>query len=81
MEQRVREILESAFPGIEVNTEVRPDGRIAGSIVWVGFERLDDVDRQNRVRAVLQQELGEEAKKVGILLTYTPNELKRMRAA
>ena len=81
MEQKVRAVLETAFPDISVDTEVLPDGRISGSVVWAGFAGLDEVDRQTKVRDVLRQELGADAQQVGVLLTYTPDELKAMKAA
>lgn len=81
MEQIVRDILGTAFPGIEVLTEVLPDGRISGSVVWAGFTGLDEVDRQDKIRTVLRQELGADAQQVGVLLTYTPDELEAMNAA
>ena len=81
MEQRVRAILEAAFPGIDINTEVLPDKRITGSVIWAGFADLDEVERQSRVRSVLRRELGADAQQVGVLLTYTPDELRSMNAA
>ena len=81
MEQDVRKILENAFPGIDVSTEVLPDGRITGSVVWSGFTNLDHVERQSEIRAVLREKLGADAQMVGVLLAYTPDELKAMNAA
>lgn len=81
MEQKVREILETAFPGIEVDFDTLTDGRIAGSVSWAGFADLDHVDRQIEIRGVLREKLGAEAQQVGVLLAYTPDELKAMNAA
>lgn len=81
MEEKVKEILDAEFPGIEVETEVVPGGRIHGHVIWAGFAEMDDVDRQTRIRAVLKEKLGPDAQQVGLLLAYTPDELKAMRAA
>lgn len=81
MEQKVRDLLEAAFPGIEVDLELLPDGRISGSVVWAGFTDFDHVDRQRKIRTLLKQELGTDAQQVGVLLTYTPDELRAMNAA
>jgi hypothetical protein len=81
MEQRVKDILECAFPGIKVDTEVLPGGRVSGSVVWEGFAGLDHVDRQSKIRTLLREKLGADAQQVGVLLTYTPAELKAMNAA
>ena len=81
MEQRVRDILEAAFDGVEVLTEVLPGGRISGSVVWAGFDGLDEVARQRKIRTALEAELGSDVQQVGVLLTYTPDELRKMDAA
>ncbi len=81
MEQKVIDILQTAFPGIKVEIDVLPGGRISGRVVWEGFAELDQVDRQNIIWDELRQKLGPEARQVGILLTYTPYELEAMSAA
>ena len=81
MGQEVTDALKAAFPGIEVSIDVLPDGRISGSVVWEGFAGLDQVDRQNKIRTLLRQKLGADAQQVGVLLTYTPDELNAMNAA
>lgn len=81
MEQKVRNALEGAFKGISIDTEILPDGRITGFVVWAGFAGYDEVDRQTQIRDVLRQALGADAQQVGVLLTYTPDELRAMNAA
>jgi acid stress-induced BolA-like protein IbaG/YrbA len=81
MESRVKSILETAFQGIKVLTEELPDGRISGSLIWAGFDGFDEVDRQTMVRNELRDKLGTDARQVGVLLTYTPDELEAMNAA
>lgn len=81
MEEKVKSILKSAFPGMEVEIDPPSGGRMSGSVIWAGFEDVDHVDRQTKIRSVLREELGENAKQIGILLAYTPNEIEAMRAA
>lgn len=81
IEQRVTRVLESAFKDVDVNLEVMPSGRISGTVIWAGFDKLDDIERQRMIRDLLQRELGPEAVMVGVLLAYTPDELEAMSAA
>lgn len=81
MEQQVTQALKQAFPGIEIEIEEMPGGRLSGSVFWSGFSQYDQVDRQNLVRDALEQALGAEAQQVGVLLTYTPVELSIMQEA
>ncbi|MCC6442241.1 MAG: hypothetical protein IT210_02170 [Armatimonadetes bacterium] len=81
MEQAVIDILRAAFPGMEVTLEALPGGRLSGRVVWEGFSELDQVDRQNRIWEELRRKLGAEARQVGVLLTYTPDEMNAMSAA
>ncbi len=81
MGQRIREVLEEKFPGIDVDLDEAPGERVNGHVVWEGFTGHDHVDRQQRVRQALREGLGAEMQQVGILLTYTPRELRAMLAA
>lgn len=81
MGQQVTQILEEAFQGLRADIEEIPGGRLSGMIVWNGFDGQDQADRQKKVRDVLKAALGQEIQKVGILLTYTQNELSAMKAA
>ena len=81
MVERVKQCLEDAFEGIKLDLEQFPEGRINGSAVWSGFGGLDQVDRQQQLRAALRSELGAEATQVGVILTYTPDEIHAMKAA
>lgn len=81
MGQQVRQILEKAFPGIQVDVDSGPSGRVNGHVIWDGFTGHDNVERQQMIRAALNTGLGAEVTQVGILLTYTPVELQAMMAA
>ena len=81
MGERVRAILEDTFTGMTVDLEPLPDQRVTGSVVWDGFTGHDHVARQQMVRQALQAALGPNVQQVGVLLTYTPDELDAMTAA
>jgi len=81
MGQKLGQILGQAFPGIEVSVDNVPGGRVNGRVVWDGFTDHDNVERQQMIRAALNDGLGAEATQIGILLTYTPHELETMMAA
>jgi acid stress-induced BolA-like protein IbaG/YrbA len=81
MVEQVKSILERSFLGIEVDLEQLSNGRITGTVVWPGFAEYDQVDRQATLRAALSDELKEAITQVGVILTYTPDELYAMQAA
>jgi len=81
MEQRVKDIIESALNGAEALMERLPGGRVSGSVIWGGFDGKDDVERQQMLRKLLEDQLGRDILDVGILLTYTPDEVEVMQAA
>lgn len=81
LEKRVKDALEAEFRAICVDIEVLPDGRVSGLLVSTDFDELDQVDRQKRIRDTLQQALGVDAQRVGVLLPYTPAEMESMNAA
>jgi hypothetical protein len=81
MEQEVIDVLQAEFKGIDVTLDELPGGRLSGRVVWAGFAEWDHVERQNRIRSVLRDKLGDAARNVGVLLAYTPHELEVMEAA
>jgi hypothetical protein len=81
MVERVTEVLESAFPGIDLEIEEMPNGRIMGTAVWEGFAGLDQVDRQMKLRDAVRVSQNAGDCQLGVILTYTPEELYAMKAA
>jgi len=82
MVERVKEILRQSFPGMNVEAiRTTSAGRVAGRVEWDGFADMDDVERQERIRAILRDKLGDEFHEVSILLAYTPDELRAMQSA
>lgn len=81
MEQRIIDALTQAFAQADVEIEQLHGGRYAGMIVWEGFGEEDAIDRQRRLRLALEKGLGADSSQVGVILAYTPREMKAMRAA
>ena len=82
MEERLRQILETAFPGAKINLERIPGSeRMSGYIAWDGFEDWEQMDRQEAIWKALREHLGAGAPGVSIILSYTPREMELMRAA
>ena len=71
----------AALGGAQVSTKRLFGGRVSGSVIWGGFDGTDDIERQQTLRKLLSDKLGEEIQDVGILLTYTPREIEIMSAA
>ncbi len=79
MVERVKEFLEGHFQGMRADLETLPSGRVSGSLIWGEFvQDADQVARQRRVRAALEQHFGAETQQISVLLTYTPTEIAEM---
>lgn len=78
MEQQVQNLLVNQFRGMEVELQTLPSGRVAGHVVWQGFEDFHQTDRRQRLRCALQQHFGAEAQGLVVLLTYTPTEMEEI---
>lgn len=81
MEQQIVNALTLAFENAQVDLENLPGGRFSGVVVWEGFADNDSVERQQRVRQALTAAMNGAAANVGVLLVYTPHELRAMQAA
>ena len=80
--EQVEALLQERFPGADIMLE--PDyysKRVIGHLIWNGFEDLEQIDRQDLVLSWLRQQLGEEARRVSTILTYSPNEYHMMSLA
>ena len=66
---------------MDVELDKEPSGRLHGTVIWEGFDNQDHIERQQLVRKVLKQVLGAEVQQIGVLLTYTPREMRLMSAA
>ena len=63
--EKVESVMRESFPGSSARVYPLSDGRIAGDMDWSGFERVDHLDRQVRLRKLFEAKL-------------TPVELRRL---
>jgi hypothetical protein len=78
---RLKELLASHFPGATADLEtVAPINKVGGFLKWDGFEAVEQIDRQRRLRAVIREELSrQEQSQLTTILTVTPAEVQVMR--
>lgn len=76
---RVREILERNFSNADINLD-RSSGteRLSGYIIWSGFNKVEQLDRQRLIYNTLRDELQADAAKISIILAYSPEEWEAM---
>lgn len=77
---KIKTLLSSRFAGSYDELEGHAlGGRVGGAFVWPGFDGMAQIDRQDLVRQVLREGLTrEEELSVGLLLTFTPQEVAAM---
>jgi len=76
LDEKVRMLLNEEYPGCEVELEPRPENGVGGSLVWKGFENLEQVDRQVAVRDLLRKKLAtDEERRVSFIFAFTPDEM------
>ncbi len=81
VEQHVRESIARRFPGAEIHVGWDPDmEKVAGYVLWSGFERKKFITRQKLLFGALRKDLGDEAQHVSIIFAHTPNEYEVMSA-
>lgn len=67
--------LAAAFPGAQIKLSVsRPGGRVQGSLIWDGFDAQEQIDRQIRLRDVIDSLPPDDRAKVSFIMTITPQE-------
>lgn len=80
--EKVKALLQQRFPGADVILEPDPySKRVIGHLIWNGFEDLEQIDQQDLVISWLRQQLGAEARRVSVILTYSSNEYHMMSLA
>ena len=79
--KRLQRLFAGRFPGATAELEkVTPLKKVGGFLVWDGFEGVEQIDRQRRLRTVIRENLPpEEQAKVTTILTVTPAEVAVMR--
>jgi hypothetical protein len=76
LKRKLRQALIAEFPSAKVVlTQSKPSDRITGEIVWKGFAGVEHIDRQCRLRKVVDSALNGKSKGlVSLILTLTPQE-------
>ncbi len=69
----LRRLLQQSFPGARVKL-TRFGDKVGGSLIWSGFDKELQIDRQTRLREVIDQLRHEQQLKVSFILTLTPAE-------
>ena len=73
------DFLTAEFGGCTVSgLEALPGGdRMAGTLLWAGFEGLSQIDRQNRLWDALREHFdAAELQSISFLITFTPDEVE-----
>ena len=79
--EEVRRILEQMFPGAEIELDQSDsEDKASGYVVWDGFEGQSILDRQTALHKRLNDALGEQARRVSLIFTYTPKEFALMNS-
>lgn len=78
---QVQRALEQMFPSaqIVVDQEDAAD-KVSGYVVWKGFESQSIIDRQTALYPRLKEALGDQARSVSLIFTYTPHEFALMNS-
>lgn len=75
--QRIHDALERAFPGAKIELEqASPSSKVGGTLIWDGFENMEQIDRQRRLAEVVRNGLSREDQlRVTAILTFTSAEV------
>ncbi|MGA2439658.1 MAG: hypothetical protein ABSH08_01750 [Tepidisphaeraceae bacterium] len=78
--QKLTNLLVREFPRCEVELENVGGNRVGGFLIWKGFSRLDQIDRQRKLSSVLKKKLPQaEQLRISAILTMTPEEMASAR--
>lgn len=71
----VRSALVARFPGADIRLKRLRGNHVGGSIVWEGFDRQMQIDRQVQLHKALQSELSDDQRsRVSLIMALTPEE-------
>jgi len=76
---QVKGLLRARFPGVSIVqlSRAHDGGRIGGTIAWAGFDHMEHARRQRLLWQVLREAYPDAtAQDVGMILTFTPDELR-----
>ena len=78
---KLKKILAERFKGSEVEIDTYPESdRIGATVVWKGFVGKDQIDRQRLARRAVEKAFPEaQTRKIGLIITFTPDEMAAIR--
>ena len=80
IEEIVTSLLEGRFPDCVLEIDSGPHEKVGGSVIWRGFEEMDDVDRMRAIREALSRVLSQEERtQVTTIFGFTPTEIEVIR--
>ncbi|MCK4515194.1 MAG: hypothetical protein KAU31_08050 [Spirochaetaceae bacterium] len=73
---QLRTLLLAEFPDAEVVLEqASPTEKVGGFLIWSGFDGMEQIDRQQRLAAVIRSKLSRaDQLRITAILTVTPDE-------
>jgi len=75
LKKKLHQVLEKEFQDASVELEKSGIDKVAGFLIWKGFEKVEQIERQEKLWHVLENNLKpEELLHVSVILTLTPNE-------
>lgn len=78
---QVWQALDNMFPSAQIVVDQQDEAdKVSGYVVWEGFEGQDIVERQTALYPRLKDALGEQARSVSLIFTYTPHEFALMNS-
>jgi len=72
----LKRVLLAEFPGAEVHLKrLKPGNSIGGSLIWEGFDSQPQIDRQVKLREVIETALPSGTRAhLSLIMTLTPDE-------
>ena len=78
-QEELAQFLAETYPGARLVDFDKPPkrGRIGGVIAWPDFDGQSHLDRQNGLWAALRSRFnGDQLRKIRLIMTFTPDELR-----
>jgi acid stress-induced BolA-like protein IbaG/YrbA len=72
--EEVKQVIQTEFPGSDVDDVKEENHRVLGTIVWNGFKGKDSRERNRLVTEKVRNRLGLRGINVGILFPLAPGE-------
>jgi hypothetical protein len=81
--RKVKKLLTERFKSAEIELEPLSSGtKITGTIVWKGFARFDELERQEMLWRLFDRALSQdERRKLSLIVTATPKEATIFQSA